>query len=100
MNKSHRQRNAEIRTRFEKERKANEECDAEQTPSDYKMLIAQKIEMPETEMKLRPLMEQGIIPKPLHSVVFCGGTGSGKTNTLLNWLLRRDFYKDFNRYFP
>lgn len=116
--KSFRQRNAEIRAKHRKlaERKAmlkerrerkkrmmlaGENDPTEYDPEtdtcivDYKCLIAEKLENKEIEIEMRPLMEQGLIPEPLNSVVFCGNSGSGKTNAMLRWLLNPDFYKDF-----
>ena len=107
MKKSHRQRNAEIRSNIAKKDKKRSEArlkrqikqgKAPEQPTvaaDYKMLITKKIEMKETDMDLRPLMEQKLIPGPLHSVLFIASTGQGKTTTVLNWLLSPDFYKDF-----
>lgn len=66
-----------------------------QTDEGYGRLIAKAIPNDDIKVEMRPLMEAGIIPKPLSSVVFVGGTGTGKTNTLLNWLMHPDFYKDY-----
>lgn len=63
--------------------------------NNYKNLIAHRIENDEIKMELRPLMENGLIPKPLSSMVFVGTTGCGKTNTFLNYLMREDMYKDY-----
>lgn len=62
---------------------------------DFTRLIAQKIENPEIAVDKRPLMEAGIIPNPFDSVLFVGGTGSGKTNVLLNWMLDPEFYENY-----
>jgi hypothetical protein len=62
---------------------------------DYKLLIPQKIENKEIEMDMRPLMTQGIIPKPRDSIVFVGTTGSGKTNSFLSMLMSEHMYKDY-----
>ena len=63
--------------------------------NDYDRLIAKAIPNDDIKVEMRPLMSEGIIPAPLSSVVFVGGTGTGKSNTLLNWLLHPDFYKDY-----
>jgi hypothetical protein len=40
----------------------------------------------------RPLMDQGVIPKGIASVIFNGRSGSGKSTLLLNLLTRPEFF--------
>jgi len=48
-----------------------------------------------SDIKINPCMECGIIPKHPSSVMFCGKSGSGKTNLFLNLMTREHFYKDY-----
>ena len=102
-NKSRRQRNYDASQRIQKRLNKQEKRklamqDKQQDLDldfDYKVLIPKKIENKEIEMEMRPLMKQGLIPKPLNSIVFVGSTGSGKTNTFLNMLMHEQMYKDY-----
>jgi hypothetical protein len=48
-----------------------------------------------SKIKVRPTMEAGIVPKHPVSVMFCGKSGMGKTQLLLNLLTKKQFYKDY-----
>lgn len=41
------------------------------------------------------LMSQKVIPDMASSCIIVGGTGSGKTNLLVNLMLNKDFYRDY-----
>lgn len=105
--KSTRQRQYEVSERIRQkeakrlERKAKREAKREaklnppNDPIGYEGLIPQKIENKEIEMDLRDSMKDGVIPKPLNSIVWVGTTGSGKTNTFLWMLMNENMYKDY-----
>jgi DNA replication protein DnaC len=44
------------------------------------------------KIKQRPMMEKNIIPTHASAVVFCGRSGSGKSNLLVNLAERPEFY--------
>lgn len=52
------------------------------------------------KIKQRPLMEQNIIPTHASAVVFCGRSGSGKSNLLVNLAERPEFYGKTNKKNP
>ena len=47
------------------------------------------------KIKQRPLMEKNIIPQHASAVVFCGRSGSGKSNLLVNLADRKEYFKDY-----
>jgi len=47
------------------------------------------------DFEQRPLMKEGVIPNMASSVVIVGGTGSGKTNLLVNMLMNSDMYHKY-----
>ena len=47
-----------------------------------------------SKIKTRPCMDSGIIPKHPCSVAFIASSGGGKTQLVLNLLLKKEFYKD------
>jgi len=57
---------------------------------DIKYIKTDKSEIPQL-----PLMLEGVIPRHPSSCLFSGGTGSGKTNLIVNLLTRPEFYKDY-----
>ena len=93
-----RQRNAELRHAMIKKQNAmNPEAQTlEENPHiDYKMLISKKLEDVGNKIQERPLMEQGLIPGALHSVLYIGGSASGKTTHMINSMKNIHMYKDF-----
>lgn len=48
-----------------------------------------------SKIKLNSCMEDNIIPKHPFSAMFCGKSGSGKTQMLLNMLKKKHFYKGY-----
>ena len=51
-------------------------------------------------IKQRPLMEQNVIPTHASAVVFCGRSGSGKSNLLVNLADRKEYYGRTNKNNP
>jgi hypothetical protein len=47
------------------------------------------------KIKQRPLMEKNVIPQHASAVVFCGRSGSGKSNLLVNLADRKEYFKDY-----
>lgn len=60
-----------------------------------KSLIPKKLESKKEKIKLRPLMEEGIVPGPNDAFVFVGASKSGKTTAFVNMLCDEDVYKDY-----
>lgn len=52
------------------------------------------------KIKQRPMMEKNIIPQHASAVVFCGRSGSGKSNLLVNLAERPEFYGKTNKKNP
>jgi hypothetical protein len=48
-----------------------------------------------SNIKTNPCMDCHIIPKHPSSVLFCGKSGSGKTNLVLNLLTKKEFLKNY-----
>lgn len=48
-----------------------------------------------SKIKQRPLMEQNVIPKHPSRVIFNGKSGSGKTNLLINMMIKPQMYKGY-----
>ena len=53
------------------------------------------LETNKSKIKLNTCMECDIIPKHASSVLFCGKSGAGKTQLLLNLLTKKEFYKGY-----
>jgi len=47
------------------------------------------------KIKQRHLMEKNVIPQHASAVVFCGRSGSGKSNLLVNLADRKEYFKDY-----
>lgn len=52
------------------------------------------------KIKQRPLMEQNVIPRHASAVVFCGRSGSGKSNLLVNLADRPEYFGKTNKNDP
>jgi len=48
-----------------------------------------------SKIKQKPLMEKNIIPRHPSRVIFNGKSGSGKTNLLINLMIKPDMYKSY-----
>lgn len=110
MNKFNKDRNKRSRNSFNKRKKLQELLEQELleienineededinecSDSELDMLIPFKIPNPNIDPKDNDLIRQGFLPKLKESVVFCGGTGSGKSNLILWLLLNPNAYKD------
>lgn len=62
---------------------------------DNDFLKVTPLETNKSKIKINTCMECNIIPKHPSSVLFCGKSGAGKTQLLLNLLTKKEFYAGY-----
>lgn len=91
---------ADYMARENKDKKKEYSRPKELSDKNKNILKIVKYDTNKHKIKQRPLMEQNIIPTHASAVVFCGRSGSGKSNLLVNLAERPEFYGKTNKKNP
>ena len=85
-------------TEDKQQKKINRPKELEGKNKDILKIV--KYESNKHKIKQRKMMEDDIIPSHASAVVFCGRSGSGKSNLLVNLADRPEFYGKTNKHNP